>query len=728
MRIRRRFFLMNKIINVSNCLPIRTDKLANKSLKSLAKVIDSITSEYDVIWVGWIGDSVDDSINKNQIVKDFKKSYNFVPLFLSDDEIEKYYHGFCNSSLWPVLHYISVYSSYDETWYDASMAVCQKFADTILEQVHDGDIVWIHDYHLMLLPSLLRAKKPDLKIAFFLHTPFPSYELFRCHPNRRELLEGILGADLIGFQTFGYLRHFRSTVLRILDLESEVNMIPYNGRETSIDVFPIGINWKSLSNTMKTNEYKNYLKKYSDLYKNKKIVLSVEHLDYSKGIQRKMLSIEKYLEEYPSQRECTVFIIIAMPSRGVEMNEFNHFQHDIEHAVGRINGKFSSLSNIPIHFISHNIKFSELCALYSISNVALVSPLMDGMNLIAKEYVACQKDNVGALLLSEFAGAAQELFNAIMINPYNINEVTKSIHFALNMSLEEKNKMILPMQNRIIKYDSNFWAKQFLLALHKATEKTTWLENDKKLDNSLVSLFTNKKLKKALFLDYDGTLREFVNDPDAAVPGEDLIEIFNRFNSRKDLDVYIVSGRKMDFIQKHMGHYSFTLIGEHGYFSKEPNKELNVIIPGIDLSWKNVIVEIFNLHTLSTPGSFVEEKTSSVVWHYRKADPEFGKWKAGQLIGDLTETISNLPVKIHHGKMIVEVSSQHVNKGLAINFFIKQNNYDLILCAGDDKTDEAMFVPKDDKIKTVKIGRDETKAEYRVSSPNKFRMFLKKLI
>ncbi len=532
----------------------------------------------------------------------------------------------------------------------------------------------------------------------------------------------MLGADLIGFQTFGYLRHFRSTVLRLLGIESEINQVNHEGSITEIGVYPVGVKWDLINSVMQSDDCRRFIDEYRENFKGKKIVLSADRLDYSQGIIKKLMAIETFLKENPDRRDRVVFIILTIPTRE-ELYEFEHLTHDVEHAVGRINGRFSTINNIPIHFLNKWISFSQLCALYTIADAALVTPLMDGMNLIAKEYLACKKDDSGVLILSEFAGASHELFNALMVNPYNNNEMTNAISRALTMPGEEKQRRLQSMLERIKGYDFRYWAASFTRDLEQSAR--AFRDSTRSLDASIVEAFREPGTAKALFLDYDGSLREFVDNPADAVPSRQLLDTFGRFDRRDDLDVYIVSGRDRDFLEKHFGRFNVTLVGEHGYFFRPAGGDWKTLAGDIDLGWKETILDIFRLYSFSTPGSSVEEKHSAIVWHYRQSDPEFGAWKAASLIGELTETISNLPVSIHQGQKIVEVNSQHVSKGLAVARFMNEHDYDLVLCAGDDKTDETMLYFDDDAVVTVKIGDKETDANYRTATPQSFRDFLR---
>ena len=722
---------MESLIVVSNRLPVTIGKTIEKSSGGLVYAMEGLGDSYDLKWVGWAGGVVSDPAERGKIADELANRFNYSPIFLSKQDVEDYYTGFSNSSLWPLLHYMSPYARYEEGWWQTYQKVNRIIADAVLDLVQEGDTVWVHDYHLLLLPSYLRQKHPDLKIGFFLHTPFPSYELFRCHPNREELLEGVLGANLIGFHTFGYLRHFRSTILRLLGLESEIDHVLQESHKTTIGVYPIGINAIKFLRELQSDEYIKHYNEYKENYQGKKIVLSVERLDYTKGIPRRLDAIERYLSE-TDQRDDIVFIFINVPSRK-SVPEYQQLREEIQGKVGYINGKYATISNAPVHFIHKSIDFSELCALYALADVAMVTPLIDGMNLVAKEYFACQQEKNGVLVLSEFAGAAQELPNALIVNPYNINEVAQAIDQALQLSEEQKQKMVAPMKERVVKYDARYWADSFLqdLTAQADMEQLPSLLSDTK-DISIEAIGPLLQAESAaFFLDYDGTISELKRKPEDAVPNSEIEALFARLEAQKNLDVYLISGRKKEDMDQWFSRYRFNLIAEHGYYYKHHNAaEWIVFDTQADLSWKNQIIDIFQHFTGMTPGSNIEEKTSSVVWHYRNSDPEFGNWKANQLVAWLYEMLSNLPVEIRHGQKIVEVGSMQINKGIVLGHFVQLNKYDAVLCAGDDETDESMFrYAEDAEMFNIKVGDGaDTKAKFRISSPKAFRAFLSEVL
>jgi trehalose 6-phosphate synthase/phosphatase len=717
---------MMALVVVSNRLPVTIGRTIQKSSGGLVYAMEGLDYSSGFHWIGWTGGVVDDPSERDRITQELAARFNYIPVFLTKQEADDYYTGYSNSSLWPLLHYITPYARYEEIWWEAYQKINRLFAQSVLDHAKADDFIWVNDYHLMLLPSMLREQQPNLKIGFFLHTPFPSYELFRCNPNRDELLEGLLGADLIGFHTFGYLRHFRSTVLRLLGLDSEMDLIPKETHATAVGVYPIGINSKKFLKELESDEYHRYLSEYRETYRGKKIVLSVERLDYTKGIPRRLDAIERYLSQAQT-RDDIVFIFINVPSRG-DVPEYQDLLEDLQGRVGQINGKYATIKNVPVHFIHKSINFSQLCALYSLADVALVTPLIDGMNLVAKEYLACQQDKNGVLILSEFAGAAQELPNALIVNPYNVIEVVQSIKKALELTEAEKLKMNLPMKERVIKYDARHWAKSFIQDLSATIKHREGLPDTKEISSGVINRICAAD-KLGLFLDYDGTLAELKKKPSDALPNEEIKDLFLKLETVGPMDVYIISGRTRDDLDQWFSEYGFNLISEHGYYSKQHHtSEWIEFDPRADLSWKNQIIDVFQLYTGMTPGSVIEEKTSSVVWHYRNSDPEFGSWKAHQLVAELYEMLSNLPVEIHHGKKIVEVSSIKINKGSVMEHFVLSNNYDVVVCAGDDETDESMFRLTADNIVSIKIGAGDTAAGYRVSSPRAFRKFLAQVI
>ena len=720
---------MPKIINVANRLPvtIKVGKI-NPSSGGLVAAMEGLKDSYELEWVGWAGTSFKTQYKQNAIERKLVNEHGYHPIFMNRVEVADFYNGFSNSSLWPLLHYMTNYVRYEDRWWRQYEAINKRFADKILEVAKKGDVVWVHDYHLMLLPKMLREVMPNLKVGFFLHTPFPSYEIFRCHPKRKELLEGLIGADLLGFHTFGYLRHFRSAAMRILGVETAMNSIKTDDGVCQLGIYPIGINTASFRDTLASERFAEKRQYFAEHFKGKKIVLSVERLDYTKGIPRRLMAIDKFLANWHDPNN-VCFVFVAVPSRD-DVAEYRDLRELVESQVGRINGKYSTLDNVPVHFIHHPIDFTELCALYSLADTALVTPLIDGMNLVAKEYAMCKSDGNGALVLSEFAGVANELFKAIKVNPYDIEQMAKAIEESLSMETKDKRRRMTGMYERVSEYDAVFWANSFLsdlAELPKRKAASSTLPDTKK---QIINRFEKAK-KIALFLDYDGSLREFQDSPEKASPTEEILSILKKINSTKKIDGYIISGRKADNLEQWFGNTTMTLVAEHGFeykSGKEKQAKWQPLADSYDHSWKVQVRRVLEQYSGTVPGSFIEDKISALVWHYRRADPEFGMWKAKHLVNSLNEMKANLPVEVHEGAMIVEISSIQISKGTAVQKLISDSNYDLIVCIGDDYTDETMFRIDDSRLLSIKVGKAESAAMSKVKNPAELRRLLKTLL
>jgi trehalose 6-phosphate synthase/phosphatase len=719
------------IINVSNRLPVTVDegKITRSSGGLVAALEGMGTSDYALKWLGWPGGEIEDEQRRAEVERTLERDFGCTPVFLTAAEAEGHYEGFSNSSVWPLLHYMPTMFRYESPWWDAYRGVNRKFADTVVSVARDGDLVWVHDYQLMLLPAMLKEANPSLRVGFFLHTPFPSYEVFRYHPRREDLVAGLLGADLVGFHTFGYLRHFRSSVLRLLGVDSEVTRIRHHGHTTHLGVYPIGINAPRFAEELDKPEYREKVEHFRDVYRGKRLILSVERLDYSKGLLRRLTAIDLFLGRLsPDERDTIKFIFISIPSReGVD--EYRTLREDVEAEIGRLNGKYATLNNSPIHFIHGTVEFTELCALYGASAVGMVTPLVDGMNLVAKEYVACQRDEPGVLVLSEFAGAAEELFHALLVNPYDPAAMADAIRGALAMPEPERRKRMAPMREHVMRLDAGRWAKHFIddLASPRAAEEQPHPAEEavRRVRDAL-----DRGRRVALFLDYDGTLREIERDPAAATPGAAVRELLDALARRQGVDVTIISGRTPQDLESFVGGYDFGLIAEHGATLRPPHsREWEQADRNVTYGWKDQILKVFQLYQESTPGSSIEDKRTSLVWHYRRSDPEFGEWKARQLATDLSAMLANEPINVRHGKKIVEVTAAQVNKGAAVMRCLGEQTYDLVLVAGDDATDESMFRLDLQNLISVRVGdAEDSHAQYSVPNPAAFRRFLQRAI
>ncbi|MCB0836689.1 MAG: trehalose-6-phosphate synthase, partial [Bacteroidetes bacterium] len=408
---------MSRIIIVSNRLPITVDRkkgelIYHPSAGGLATGLNSLEDPRERIWIGWPGKVVDDELERESITYQFFRD-GMVPVFLSQKEVENFYEGFSNKTIWPHFHYFTQYTTYEDTYWEAYKKVNRHFANVVATVIEEGDMVWVHDYQLMLVPGMLRAEFPDLSIGFFLHIPFPSYEIFRTLPWRGEILEGIIGADQIGFHTFGYMRHFLSAAYRIGGIEHNFGKLVANNRVVNVDVFPMGIDYEKYAHPPQAEailEEVSYIKEYSE---KQKIIISIDRLDYSKGIPERIQAYEYFLSRNPGYQGKVTLILIVVPSRS-NVEQYQSLKEGIDEMVGRINGAYGTFNWIPIRYYYRSFPFNSLSALYRAAHVALITPLRDGMNLVAKEFIASKEESKrGVLILSEMAGAASDLPDAI---------------------------------------------------------------------------------------------------------------------------------------------------------------------------------------------------------------------------------------------------------------------------------------------------------------------------
>jgi trehalose 6-phosphate synthase/phosphatase len=722
------------LINVSNRLPITvSDDKITKSSGGLVAALEGL-SEKDLAlkWIGWPGGDIPTE-RQDEIARTLQDEHGCSPVFLSSGQVEAFYEGFSNSSLWPLLHYMPSRFRYLPAWAESYREVNRRFCEAVLSVATDGDLVWVHDYQLMLLPAMLRERMPSLKIGFFLHTPFPSFEVFRCHPCRRELVTGLLGADLLGFHTFGYLRHFRSSVLRLLGLEAEMMRIRHDGRETRLGVYPIGINASKFQEELESQPFKEQLAKTLETHEGMEVVMSVERLDYTKGLLHRLDAIDLFLSR-AADKERVKFIMISVPSRE-NVDEYRELREEVEWKVGRINGKYATLNDSPIRFIHGSVNFTELCALYAVADVGLVTPLIDGMNLVAKEYIACQRpEDAGVLVLSEFAGAAEELFNALIVNPYDTQALANAIEQGLAMSPAERRGRMALMRERVLQFDATAWARAFLDDLRRRCREEKPGEADARDDLSTAQKRIARAIrsgrKVAFFLDYDGTLREIVRDPSEAAPTPEVRRTLDALRRVKHADVTIISGRTAEDLERFVGDYPFGLIAEHGAALRRPHeRHWEQLDRNTDYSWKDELLRVLRLYERSTPGSFVEIKRTSLVWHYRRSDPEFGEWKAKHLTEELALLTANEPLHIRHGKKIVEISPTQINKGAAVTRILEsEGDHDLVIVAGDDQTDLSMYRLSLEKMISINVGDEAVDAQYRVPNPAALRRFLQEAV
>jgi trehalose 6-phosphate synthase/phosphatase len=721
---------MAKTIIISNRLPIRIaeedGQLAYKQSEGgLATGLGSIFKEGDNLWVGWPGLPVSKTAVKKEITTRLKEEH-MVPVFLTAQEVEDYYEGFSNETLWPNFHYFNQYSTFDEDTWKAYQRVNKKFADKVNELAEDGDTIWIHDYQLLLLPGLIREKKPNASIGFFLHIPFPSYESFRLLPYRRELLMGMLGADFLGFHTYDDMRHFLSSVNRLAGFGNENGKITIENRIIRADSLPMGIDYDKYAQSAASPDTLEREVRYRTSMGDVDLILSIDRLDYSKGIPQRLRAFEKFLEGYPDFLGKVSILMVVVPSRD-KVPKYRQLKEEIELLVGRINGRFGRINWMPIHYFYRSFPLAALSAFYRMSKVALVTPMRDGMNLVCKEYIASRLDQKGVLILSEMAGASKELSDAIVINPNDIRQMVCAIHEALTMSEEEQKKHMHIMQDSLRRYNIHAWVKLFMEQLQNVKEEQKALQTkvmDEDIINHCLKDF-QKASKKAIFLDYDGTLVPFTKDPQHATPGNTLRKLLSKLAALPDTHVVIITGRDKETIGEWMKNLPVDIVAEHGMWMKLNGQDFE---PTVNLSnaWKKEIRETLDWYVDRTPGSFVEEKGHSLVWHYRKVETGLGEVRTRELTSHLKYLTNNKNLQVMEGNKVLEIKSSEVNKGKGAMKIVDHHQPDFIMACGDDWTDEDTFRELPDSAHTIKVGGGASEAKYSLHGPEEVLDLLKR--
>lgn len=724
----------NRLVIVANRLPfkfvLKNDTyVAEQNSGGLVSAILSLSENLkssnkeaqDIVWTG-TGD----------VPKVFTNPTGFelinvdIPQTLYDD----YYEGFCNDTIWPLFHYFSPLVSFNHDTYQAYLDVNILFFKQIKEIIQPGDFIWVHDYQLMLLPALIRNGFPDASIGFFLHIPFPSYEIFKLLPRkwREMLLKGIIGSDLIGFHTNDYTQHFLKSVKRTLGYECSQNLIHTEDRIARADAFPIGIDYDKFNNQTQPEIASEKIRLKEQLHNNK-LIFSVDRLDYTKGILNRLTAFEYFLDHYPQWQEKVVFNMVVVPSRD-NIPSYREMKNEIEATVGRINGKFSNLAWRPIIYQYKSLPFHELVALYAVSDVGLITPLRDGMNLVAKEYIASQKERAGILILSEMAGASSELTEALIINPTDVEEVAEAINKALEMPDWEKYQKISKMQQRISEYNVYTWANDFLSKAREVHDKQLLFKArfiDQRIMESIRSAY-QKAGSRIIFLDYDGTLIPFAKYPEQAILNDKARDTISMISGEPGNKAVVISGRDKSFLEKQFGDINLTLVAEHGLFIKHPHEAWKSMIQ-LDTKWKEKVFPVLKEYVDRCSGSFIEEKNASLVWHFRNVDDDFVQIRIHELKDDLFEILKNEPKLIMlEGNKILEVKSMIYDKGTTARNLLSQKNYDFIMAIGDDRTDEDLFGVLPENAYTIKVGTALSLAKFNLKSQKLIYDFFESLV
>jgi trehalose 6-phosphate synthase/phosphatase len=721
---------MARLLLVSNRLPVtvKAEKDSVSVVRSAGGLATGLSRPHERsggMWIGWPGDVSRLTEGQRAQVEQQLAELRCVPLYLSASEVSRFYEGYSNRVLWPLCHYmLDRVPRQDRDW-DAYRKANERFADLAAKHYQPGDTIWVHDYQLMLVPGMLRQRLPNARIGYFHHIPFPSSEIFSTLPRRLELLKGLLGADLIGFHAVSYVRHFSGTLLRHLGLDTDIDRIRYQGREVRVGAFPMGIDAASFENLAREPAVLEEVKVLHERAHGDRLLVGIDRLDYTKGIPRRLLAVQRVLERDPSLRGKLRFIQVAVPSR-TQVEAYAEYRETVNELVGRINGLYGTVHGTPVHYLYRSLSEKQLVSLYRGADVMLVTPVRDGMNLVAKEFCAARPDEDGVLVLSEFAGAAAEMRDALLVNPYDVEGMADAIEQALKMPKPERQTRMKCLRAGVKERDVHWWVSAFLgrlQGLPSVAEKPP-------LPDGLLAV---DKLKgpgrKVLLLDYDGTLVGFAPTPEAAAPDAELMALLRELSARPDLSVHLVSGRPKETLEAWFGELPVGLHAEHGLWSRMRRGQPWRALPGASFEWKPQVKPVLDAFAARVPGSFVEEKTASLAWHYRKVDAEFGALQARELRLLLLERFAGEPLHVLPGDRVVEVRPRGVHKGRVVPEILQHESPDVrVLALGDDVTDEDLFAAVPAGGLSVHVGNKVTRAGYRVEGTPEVRVLLKALL
>ncbi|XP_059656038.1 probable alpha,alpha-trehalose-phosphate synthase [UDP-forming] 10 isoform X2 [Cornus florida] len=763
-----------KII-VANMLPLHAqrDDETSKWCFSLDKdalflhLKDGFSPETEVIYVGCLKVEVDAS-EEEEVAQKLLDNFNCVPTFLPHELQKKFYHGFCKQQLWPLFHYMLPMcpdhgDRFDRPLWQAYVCANKIFADKVMEIINpEDDYIWIHDYHLMVLPTFLRKRFNRVKLGFFLHSPFPSSEIYRTLPVRDEILKGLLNCDLIGFHTFDYARHFLSCCSRMLGLDYESKRghigLDYFGRTVYIKILPVGIHMGRLESVLNLPSTSNKVKEIQKQFKGKKLILGIDDMDIFKGISLKLLAFEQLLQQHPGLQGELVLVQIVNPARSTG-KDVQEAKRETYLTVTRINEVYGSPEYEPVILIDRPVARSEKSAYYAMAECCIVNAIRDGMNLVPYKYVVCRQGSpqidealgmnmdsprTSMLVVSEFIGCSPSLSGAIRVNPWDIDSVAEALNLAISMRDSEKQLRHEKHYRYVSSHDVAYWARSFVQDLERACKdhysKRCWgiglglgfrvvslSPSFRKLSIEHIVSAYKRTNRRAIFLDYDGTVV-----PQTSIvksPSPEVIAVLNALCDDPKNTVFIVSGRGRSSLNEWLEPCErLGIAAEHGYFTRWSKTSDWESSPTTDLYWKEIVEPVMKLYTETTDGSNIETKECALVWHHQDADPDFGSCQAKELLDHLENVLANEPAVVRRGQHIVEVMPQGISKGLVaenvLSTMVSDGNApDFVMCIGDDRSDEDMFesilsmvsglsLPAPPQIFACTVGQKPSKAKY----------------
>jgi trehalose 6-phosphate synthase/phosphatase len=713
-----------RLIVVANRLPVTVRRVGSSwravgNPGGLVSALAPVMREMHGLWIGWPGDApVEHDTGYEAVLSRWLRDHDSVGVDLPPGIVHGFYEGYSNQTLWPLFHQFSSRLEFDPADWDAYVSANERFRDAVVNHLQPGDLVWVHDYHLMLLPELVREAAPQARIAFFLHIPFPSSDMFRLLPRRAELLSGLLGADAVAFHTHEYLQNFRHSLLRILGLRSRMDRVDTGSRVVRLEAHPIGIAAGEFTNLAEADrQVQGVIADLRHRFEGQRVLLAVDRLDYTKGIPERLRTFRQFLDRRPELREKVVLVQVAVPTREAIPN-YGRLRQEVSELVGDLNGDYGTASWTPVVFIRRAISRSHLVALYATADVAWVTPLRDGMNLVAKEYVACHRDGGGALVLSEFAGAAAEMGEAFIVNPYDTQHTVLTLERVLKLSPDEQRERMTALYTRVQRNDAVAWSRHCLDSFTSHTDDSA-LELPRQVDTDALVAAVHDAKRRLFLLNYDGALVPFAPGLLDSIPSPLLLGLLTNLVAQPGNCVVVASGRPRADLERWFGAIpGLWLSAENGVLTRSPTTGTWEAPTGnLRPAWEEHVRPFLEHFVDRTPGSFVETKEYALVWHYGLSDPEFGEWLANELTSSLDSLLAETDLTAARGHKSVEVRPVWVNKNQVARRFIDDHRPDLCLAIGVDRDDEDLFAALPADSWTVRVGGGMSRARFRLAGP-----------
>ena len=702
---------------VSNRLPLSVTKTDGKltyhpSVGGLATGLSAYTRQRGTVWIGWPGiasDNLSDH-DKQEITTELKK-HRCKPVFLTQRQLDDYYSGYGNGVLWPLFHDLPTHPHNKRVW-QAYQRVNKLFAEAALAVSTPDTTVWVHDYQLLLVPSLLRRGSQLQNIGFFLHIPFPAEAALRDLPETNELLRGMLGANLIGFHTRSYSQNFLHACDMELSSGRQQDFVLFNGRTVRVAEFPMGIDYARFLAATKLPNNRPELRKLRERYRPRTIILTVDRLDPSKGLEERLSAYRQLLREHPELHKKIVLVMIVAPSR-TDIKEYAELKKRLDRLLREIASQFGERNWQPVDFIYRAVPLDSVMQYYQIADIAFITPLRDGMNLVAKEYLASNPN--GVLILSTTAGAAEELHDAIQVDPTDPDSLVEGLYRALYLPKRELRARANRMRWRLKRFTVQTWANSFITTLQRPAQAArTPIHNLTTRRSRYLRADYHRASRRLLLLDYDGTLREFVTDPKLASPSPQLTKLLRRLGSNPANEVVMISGRSRQDLLEWFGNLPLALAAEHGAFFRRAGGKNWHHTTSVDPAWQAEVKDVFTDYLALTPGAIIEQKDAALVWHYRAASPFHAQKNLVAMRRQLKPVLKRYGLSEKQGHKMIEVHPSDVSKGRAAQEWVL-HDFDFVLAIGDDATDEDMFNALPPGGYSIKVGFGSSAARYRLT-------------